>query len=114
VPLLPSAAAHATLRRSGQAAAENFIPGTVTIGGAEFAAAVTMDPVMPELEAGGNKLMQWLHIRLSKDVLTAAPAHMAEVLYQGLTFTLRRVSGHEDAKTAWLLDCKRTVRPGEV
>ena len=85
----------------------------VLIGGAPFACVVALDVVTPSHEFGGERLVQWVHLEVSKNALLTEPAANTVVTYQNRAFSVRRVTGAEASDCSWLIDALRTVRPGE-
>lgn len=93
--------------------AEVFGLENVLIGGVPFACVVSLDVVTPSLEFGGERLVQWLHLEVSKSAMLAEPAANTVVSYQSRAFAVRRVTGAEASDCSWLIDAMRTVRPSE-
>lgn len=107
--MLPSPAAKRKALLMHEAALHNDEPGTITISGARYAAAVDLGQVEFLPVDGGSKRGQRLTAHVLKSRLDAAPGQKTLVTHGGVEFKLQECGGRNATDVAWVLRCVRWV-----
>lgn len=88
------------------AAGQAMFPGTVTIGGVNYACSVTRPRQGMVLGNFGDEPESVvLTVRILKTVLATAPAINANLTWDGGTWKIRTVRGQEASEAKWTLTC---------
>jgi hypothetical protein len=99
----PSAAVHLTARRRHQLAMESFQPGTVTMGGTDYAAAVRSAGAAWEVVDGGRRDTERCVAMIDKRVLTVAPLLGSTFEYGEKAFKVVEVGGINATDASWVV-----------
>lgn len=89
----------------GQRAYETVRPGTVTIAGTDYVAAVEIMAAQPEQRSDGEGtvIAQRAVVSIRKKLLATAPARCTTVVLRGLSFTIESLGGQNVFDNAWVL-----------
>lgn len=106
----PRAAVQGEMVR-GEAARQVHQAGTVTLGGILYNGAVELKPLRHVQNDNGLwERKQTLRVVILKSLLAAAPAKRAEILHQGITFTVDGdISGFSGNEPAWIITASRKL-----
>lgn len=98
-------------------AAQNFsaslLPGTITLGGRSYPAAVVNGSLHWQLTDGGFKILQRLACTIDKSALPTQPNLGDSALYNGSNYKITEIGNASPTQTAWLLHATRSPAPGE-
>lgn len=109
MPVFPTQSAHRILRRANQAAQENQLPGSVTIGGIAFACSLSIGPFEPKLLDDGINYRNGQDVKftIDKSNLPAAPAPRSDVTIEGIVYRLIHSGQQTPTATAWHFVARR-------
>lgn len=105
----PPLSAITDARRRQQDSLADSSPGTVTIAGTDYAAQVSVTPGELLSGDGGTRDAEQLTVRLSKTLLTTAPARKTQITYNEVAWTIRNVSGQESWAQEWVIRAQRSL-----
>ena len=100
---VPGAAAMAEARRRHQLTEEAFLPSTIAIDGASYAAAARSSGRTWEIVDGGRKEIERVQFLIDKRVLSTQPELGEPVTWQSRIFKVVEVSGRSEIETSWLV-----------
>lgn len=92
-----------------QAARETLRPGTVTIGGVNYKAGITLLAVKPEIDpdGAGAIYVQRGEVTIRKTLLPSCPPRGTLVTINGTDFTIADNGGQMEHAVAWVLRLMR-------
>lgn len=100
-----NAAAVNTFRKSALASMAAIFPGTVTIAGRAFRAAVNLGPVLLSIPGEGAIERRGLTALVMKTDLREPPPDGATVIHDRREYIINSHSGREDHQIHWRLVC---------
>lgn len=90
---------------------EAMHPGVITLAGRNYTAAVQVDAVQVRQNAEGTGLqrLQSLSASVLKTRLNAAPAIGDTLTFDGITWRIGDVAGHDPCEVAWQINARRLL-----
>ncbi len=85
-------------------------PGSVRIGGADYVASVSREPVEIALDGrAGIREVEGLRVEIAKDLLPTCPEVETAVkdLADDAVYTVKRSNGHAATDAVWFLVCAK-------
>ncbi len=98
-----------TAKTAHQRALEAMHPGVITLAGRNYTGAVQVDAVQVRQNAEGTGLqrLQSLSASVLKTRLSAAPAIGDTLTFDGITWRIGDVAGHDPCEVAWQISARR-------
>lgn len=80
-------------------------PGTITVAGRRYSAAVKLQPVLLSIPGGGTLEHRGLNALILKSALPSEPKINSTVIHEGLEYIVNSFTGREDFEIHWRLIC---------
>lgn len=90
---------------------EQVQPGTITIGGTNYACAVHLGKIEYRMDTDSSnwKRLQPLTATVRKSLLATAPAKKSVIVFGGVNYQVDEVGGQNSTDVVWILKAERKL-----